>query len=1021
MDPEEWRAIMQRFFQILSEGVERFEGFVDKFTGDGIMALFGAPIAHEDHAQRACYTVLQLRDALAAYAREVKRRHGFGFSVRMGLHSGEVVVGTIGMTGDDLRMDYTAQGHTVGLAARMQELASPDTAYLTGATAQLVAGYFTLEDLGSFAVKGVADPVPVFQLQGLGAVRTRFDASRARGLTRFVGRDDDMRTLDVALERACAGSGQVVGVVAEAGTGKSRLCFEFLERCRAKGLRVLIGGGVAHGKNIPLLPILQVFREYYGITERDTDQQVREKIAGRMLLFAEEYRQVLPVVFDFFGVPDPKNPPPRMDPEARQRQLFGVLRRLTQQDVNQGPVVLLIEDLHWIDAASETWLDEMVDAAGGSSQRLLIFNFRPEYHAPWMQKSWYHQLPLLPLGPAAIQELLADLLGSDRSLAGLAEAIHARTAGNPFFTEEVVQSLVEGGHLAGTKGSYRLLTPVERLDVPTRVQPLLAARIDRLHEREKRVLQTAAVIGVEFPEPILAAVAELPKSELDEALRVLKAGEFIYEQALYPVAEYAFKHPLTQQVALDSQLRERRRSTHRAVAHTIEALNADKLDQQAALLAHHWEEAGQSLIAARWHRRAAEWAGTNDIAAAFRHWQRVRELIRDVPDDEGAAALGGEACLQTLAHGFRLGISRDESERVFAEGRRWVERGGDKNAAALLHNAYAVIPLMLGDVEIGVREAAESERLLREAEDENLRPLATIAMIYPFIVVGRLAEAGAKADELIAVTHGRLELGLDQWGFRAAVFAIFMKSAVEILTGELSAARPRLERSIELARQYGEVENEGWAAMWQAELAFFAGDRDAGLPAAQRAVELAERFGSPYSRIGAHQRLGTALTLDGQGGAAIAALEHALGLMRQCGTGLEREALALASLAEAVLVAGDLARAHELVDEALTVSGRIGAVMDEIFARRALARVLLAREGAKAARAIAEALDGAERLIEQAGALSYRPLVLLERAELARLVGDAAARRRVLAEAHRVFTEIGATGHAERLVPALGA
>ncbi|HEY2388691.1 MAG TPA: adenylate/guanylate cyclase domain-containing protein [Candidatus Binatia bacterium] len=1021
MDPEEWRTIMQRFFEILSEGVERFEGFVDKFTGDGIMALFGAPIAHEDHAQRACYTALQLRDALAVYAREVKRRHGFGFSVRMGLHSGEVVVGTIGKTGDDLRMEYTAQGHTVGLAARMQELASPDTVYLTGATAQLVAGYFTLEDLGPFAVKGVADPVSVFQLQGLGAVRTRFDASRARGLTRFVGRDDDMRTLDVALERACAGSGQVVGVVAEAGTGKSRLCFEFLERCRAKGLRVLVGGGVAHGKNIPLLPILQIFREYYGITERDTDQQVREKIAGRMLLFAEEYRQVLPVVFDFFGVPDPKNPPPRMDPEARQRQLFSVLRRLTQQDVNQGPVVTLLEDLHWIDAASEAWIDEMVDAAGGSSQRLMIFNFRPEYRAPWMQKSWYHQLSLLPLGAAAIRELLADLLGNDPSLTGLVEAIHARTAGNPFFTEEVVQALVEGGHLAGTKGSYRLVTPVEKLDVPTRVQPLLAARIDRLHEREKRVLQTAAVIGVEFPEPILAAVAELPKSELDEALRVLKAGEFIYEQALYPVAEYAFKHPLTQQVALDSQLRERRRSTHRAVAHTIEALNADKLDQHAALLAHHWEEAGQKLIAARWHRRAAEWAGTNDIAAAVRHWQRVRELIRDAPDDEGAAALGSEACRQTLSHGFRLGISRDESERILAEGKRWAERSADGDAAALLHNSYSVLLLMLGDVEACVRETLESERLLRKAQDDRLPVLAAVSLIYPFMVVGRFAEAGTAADEVIAATHGRPELGLDHWGFRAAVFASFMKAAVELLTGELSDARPRLERTIELARQYGEVENEGWAVMWQAELAFFAGDQDAGLPAAQRAVELAERFGSPYSRIGAHQRLGTALTLVGQGNAAIAALEHALSLTRECGTGLEREALALASLAEAVLVVGDLARAHELTVEALTIADRIGAVMDQIFARRTLARVLLAREGAQAARAIAEALDGAERLIERSGTISYRPLVLLERAELARLAGDADARRRALVAAHRLFTAIGASGHAARLVPQLGA
>jgi len=1016
MDAEAWSEIMQRFFKILAEGVERFEGFVDKFTGDGIMALFGAPIAHEDHAQRACYTALQLREGLATYAREVKRQHGLAFSVRMGLHSGEVVVGTIG---DDLRMDYTAQGHTVGLAARMQELASPDTVYLTGATAHLVAGYFTLEDLGPFVVKGVADPVAVFQLQGLGPVRTRFDASRARGLTRFVGRDDDMRTLEVALERANTGNGQVVGVVAEAGTGKSRLCFEFLERCRARGLRVLVGGGVAHGKNIPLLPMLQVFREYYGITERDSDQLVREKIAGRLLLFAEEYREVLPLLFDFFGVTDPKNPPPRMDPEARQRQLFGVLRQVTQRDVAQGAMVILIEDLHWIDATSEAWLEEMVDAVGGGSQRLMIVNFRPEYRAAWMQKSWYHQLSLLPLGAEAIRELLADLLGNDPSLRGLAASIHSRTAGNPFFTEEVVLSLVEGGHLEGTKGSYRLVTPIERLEVPARVQPLLAARIDRLREREKQVLQTAAVIGMEFPEPVLAAVAELPKSELDEALRALKAGEFIYEQSLYPVAEYAFKHPLTQQVALDSQLRERRRSMHRAVAHTIEALHADKLDEQSALLAHHWEEAGQGLVAARWHRRAAAWAGSNDFAAAARHWQRVRELIREAPDDEGASELGVEACRQTLVSCFRLGMSRDETEQVFAEGKRWAERRADSDAAGRLHGAYAAAALTSGDVATGVRHSLEVDRLLRHAQDEKLRPHAPMGLIYPFVVVGRLAEAAAKIEELISLTREQPEFGLNDWGFGAFVWATLMGGAVQVLTGKLDAARTQLERSVELARKYGEVENEGWAFMNLADLAFYAGDQDVGLPAAQRAVELAEKVGSPYSRSAAYLRLGSALFLDGRVNEARETLEQTLALMRQCGTSLEVEARLLAWLAEAVLAGGDVARARQVADEALAVADRTGAVPDGIFARRTLARVLLAQEGATAARAIEETLNDAERLIEQTGALSFRPLVLLERAALARLTGDAAARQRAMREAHRSFTEIGATGHAERLVPEL--
>jgi class 3 adenylate cyclase len=328
VDPEEWHRLLDRFFQILTEGVHRFEGTVNQYTGDGVMALFGAPIAHEDHAQRACYTALHAMGALRSWTREVKREHGIEFSVRMGLNSGDVVVGRIG---DDLRMDYTAQGHTVGLAARMEGLAEPGKPYLTRATAERVRGYFELEDLGAFNVKGATDPVSVFELVGVGALRTRFDVSRSRGLTRFVGRDADMQVLESALASAKLGRGRAVGIVADAGVGKSRLCFELVERCRAGGLTVLQGSGVPHGKNIPLLPILDIFRAYFAVDERDEPRRAREKIAGRLLLADESFRDVLPLVFDFFGVPDPARPAPPMDAEARQRRLVAVVRRLIER------------------------------------------------------------------------------------------------------------------------------------------------------------------------------------------------------------------------------------------------------------------------------------------------------------------------------------------------------------------------------------------------------------------------------------------------------------------------------------------------------------------------------------------------------------------------------------------------------------------------------------------------------------------------------------------------------------------
>ena len=376
----------------------------------------------------------------------------------------------------------------------------------------------------------------------------------------------------------------------------------------------------------------------------------------------------------------------------------------------------LIEDLHWLDAASEEFLEHMVDARAGS-RNLLLLNFRPEYHADWMQKSWYRQIPLTPLGREAIAELLADLLGNDPSIAALAGPIHARTGGNPFFTEEVVQTLIESGHLEGTRGAYRLVTPIERLEVPATVQAVLAARIDRLPEREKRLLQVASVIGKDFPEPLLAAVAELPADELKAALAALQRAEFIHEQALYPVAEYAFKHPLTQEVALGSQLQERRRQVHAAVARAIEQQDAEHLDERAALLAHHWEEAGEALTAARWHRRAAEWVGRTDFAAATHHWGRVRALLRELPDDREAAALGIAACRQLLNMGWRVGTGLDEARALLEEGQTLANAIGDRRAHLYLSMVYGRARCGAGDVAAYLELAIENRRAALEIDD----------------------------------------------------------------------------------------------------------------------------------------------------------------------------------------------------------------------------------------------------------------------------------------------------------------
>ena len=1021
VDPEEWHGIMDRFFGILADGVHRFEGTVNQYTGDGIMALFGAPIAHEDHAQRACYAALHLTDALRDYARELRRERGLDFSTRIGINSGEVVVGRIG---DDLRMDYTAQGQTVGLAQRMESLAEPGKIYLTGHAAERVKGYFQLEDLGAFKVKGVSEAVPVFELAGIGALRTRFDVSRARGLSKFVGRDADMQNLESALRGARQGKGRAVGIVADAGVGKSRLCFEFTERCRARGLTVLQGNGVPHGRNIPLLPILQIFRAYFAIDDRDDPRAAREKIAGRLLLIDERFRDVLPIVFDFLGVPDPERPVPRMDPEARQRRIVAVMRRLIERGSPEG-FVILIEDLHWLDPASDAFVAEYVDAIAGGPG-LVLLNFRPEYRGDWTQKTWYQQLPLDPLGPEAIRELLADLLGDDPSVAGLADRIHARTEGNPYFTEEIVRSLIESGSLQGSRGAYRLTQPVESIQVPYSVHAVLSARIDRLPEREKQVLQRAAVIGKEFPEPILAAVSELPEGELAESLAALCNAEFIHQQALYPIAEYAFAHPLTQEVALGSQLQEQRRRTHAAVARALRDAEPERLDERAALVGHHHEEAGEALEAARFYARAAAWVGTRDLDGTLRHWQRVRELVRGLPETDESVGLRLLACVQILVTGgFRLGLSEAAVDELYDEGRDLAERSRNLPMLTALRGAYGARLITLARVRDALELSAETCRIADESKDPASRAGSRVGAAYAHSHSGFLAQSLALAEEGEAIAGSDLQLGRDVFGFSYLVWFVVSRGWLLASLGRLEEGRGVYARGLRLARSSGIPENLGWSQSNLSVLAELTGEKafeelgDAEA-AALDALRIAEELGSAFSRAIALSALGAVQSVAGEWEAAEGSLRAALELMRSRTTGVEFEALTLSRLARAQLGRGHAAEARASAEEAVAAARQRGQRHSELHAQLALGQALCAERGARARVPITEALDRAAQLVQETGARSAAPQVTESCARLEQACGDAGAAEQHLREAHRLYQELGATGHARRLAAELG-
>ncbi|HEU4978201.1 MAG TPA: adenylate/guanylate cyclase domain-containing protein [Solirubrobacteraceae bacterium] len=1009
-DPEAWRQIMGRFFEILCEGVHRFEGTVDKFTGDGIMALFGAPIAHEDHAQRACYAAMHLQAELASYAAQLRREQGLSFSVRIGLNSGEVVVGAIG---EDLGMAYTAIGHTVGLAQRMEQLAEPGKAYLTEYTASLAEGYFELADLGEFQVKGASHALRVHQLVGVGAARGRLDVSRARGFSRFVGREDELGVLDAALEQCLAGRPQVIGIVGEAGVGKSRLCDMFARRCRARGLPVYQTSGQAHATSIPLLPVLHIMRSYFDVTDLDSGQTSRERIAGKLLLLDERFGEDLPLVFDFLAVPDPERPAPRMDPEARQRRVLELTKQLVRAQSARAPGVTLWEDLHWFDPASEVFMANHVDAAQGA-RGLTIVNFRPDYHAQWMSKSYYRQIALAPLGPEAIEQLLADLLGSDRSLGGLADLVRERTGGNPFFIEEVVRSLVEAGNLEGERGAHRLAAPVVEAAVPASVQAVLSARIDRLAESEKAVLQAAAVIGKEFSEPVLARVVALERPALEAALRALVAGEFVFEQELYPEAIYAFTHPLTQEVAYGSQLGERRAAVHAAVARAIVEQQPERLDERAALLARHWESANEPLEAARSHARAGAWVGTKDPTAALRHWRRARELADALPATEETAALGLSARIFALNSGWRLGISDQEAEALFSEAERMAAEAQDVLSLTLLLISYGTILFTTrGRYREALTPIRRAVALVEESGDPSLF-MITAGSSYVSYLLGEYAEGLAWCDRAIELADGDATIGAALVPCPLAQ-TLMQKGGFLTDLGRLDEARELIDRGLRTAAEQGATETVGWGHLWSVGQAYRCGDCERAMVHAQEAIEIAERIGDAFSRTWAWTWFGGAAVMSGQWERAIDAIGQAQAISEERRTAADSATYSLTTLAEAHHGLGDCERATGLARDAVALARGREQPAGEITASVVLARILLAAEGLRARDEIEAALTRAQELVDSTGAHGLEATIHVELAELARQNGDEAERERELGEAHRLFTQTGATAHAGRL------
>lgn len=582
-DPEEARRILDPVLERMMEAVHRYEGTVNQVMGDGVMALFGAPLAYEDHAVRACYAALHMQAAISRLAEEVRTTCGTDVRIRIGINSGEVVVRAIS---SDFRMDYTAVGQTTHLAARMEQLARPGTILLTADTLRLAGGFIRVETIGPISVKGLDVPLEVYELIGTGPVRRRLEAAAARGLVPFVGRRAELAALEHALEQAEAGCGRLVALVGDPGVGKSRLISEFAHSPKTRRWLVLESGSVPYGKTATWMPIVDLLKKYFEIQVTDDDRMIREKVSSRLRALDQTLTPALPAFLTLLDVPNEDPHWEDLDPQQRRARTHEAVTHLLLRESHVQPLLFVVEDLHWIDSETQAVLDGLTESLP-TARMLLLVSYRPEYQHEWASHTCYAGLRIDPLSIESAATLLQDLLGGGPELEQIKRLLIERTQGNPFFLEESVQTLIETRVLAGKRGAYRLAAALPTIQVPQTVQAILAARVDRLRPDEKSLLQIASVIGKDVPFDLLQAVADIPEDDLQHCLGRLKRTEFLHEAKLFPDLEYTFKHVLTHEVAYGGLLNERRKALHAKVVAAIERLYAGPLGEQADTIARH--------------------------------------------------------------------------------------------------------------------------------------------------------------------------------------------------------------------------------------------------------------------------------------------------------------------------------------------------------------------------------------------------------------------------------------------------
>jgi class 3 adenylate cyclase/tetratricopeptide (TPR) repeat protein len=941
-DPEEARKILDPVLERMMEAVHRYEGTVNQVMGDGIMALFGAPLAHEDHAVRACYAALRMQESVKQYADIALREHGVAIRIRVGLNSGEVVVRAIG---SDLHMDYTAVGQTTHLAARLEQLAGPGSILLAPDTLALVEGFVHVAPLGPMVVKGLAAPVEVYELAGTTAVRSRLQAATTRGLSHFVGRDLELSQLLRALDQGRQGRGQLVAVVGEPGMGKSRLTLELTRSQRLDGWLVLQAGAQSYGKNTSYLPVTDLLKRYFKLEDQDVSETTRAKVVETILTLDHALNGVVPGLLALLDAHGDDSEWKQLDPAQRRQRMLDAVKRLLLREAQNQPLLVSLEDLHWIDSETQALLESLVESLP-AARILLLVNYRPEYQHAWASKTYYTQLRLDALPLQSANELLLALLGADASVEPIKPVLIARTGGNPLFLEESVRMLVETRALVGERGDYRLTVALADVQVPPSIQSILAARIDRLAPEAKLVLQSAAVIGMDVPFKLLLAIADIPEGMLHSHLAHLQAAEFLYEAALFPDLEYTFKHALTHEVAYGGLLKERRRLVHAQVVEAMEMLLHDnRLAEQVDRIGYHalrgelWQkalsyfrQAGDRAFAHSAHREAT--ACFDQALIALSHLPATPSIAEEAIDIRLKAAsclvpLGElEPIIDHLRRAELLAESIGDQRRlayILRNMSKYFRNSGDTAAARDSCKRALEVAEALADAEVTAYvnyELAENYRALGDY------PRA----IDAFKRTTHLFEAVLSAKPSLLAAPG---VGI--------VFARNWQIMCLAEVGEFSEGTTLGEESRRIAERADNPFSLMSTFLAIGSLALFRGDLPDAIPLLKRAVALGREGAFHLLIPQASSALGAAYVLAGEGTAGLALLREAIEQAALRNLNLSRISTRLGA---ACLAAGLRAEAIEHAQRALDLSRANQEQGHEVYALHLLGEIASYHESA---------------------------------------------------------------------------